>query len=62
MGRGGPLMAGRGRGGQSGRWWGGDTDGTLGTEDPHNPEGTDTRVLPTTNTNLTGLWIQINYF
>lgn len=22
---------------------GGDTDGTLGTEDPHNPEGTDTR-------------------
>lgn len=21
---------------------GGDTDGTLGTEDPHNPEGTDT--------------------
>lgn len=43
MSRGGPLMADRGRGGQADSGGGGDTDGTLGTEDPYNPEETETR-------------------
>lgn len=36
--------------------------GHLGQKTPTTQRAQTHGVLPTTNTNLTGLWIQINYF